>query len=380
MSAPEIHGHCPDRFSAVRAAFTANFVDPIPGLQEVGARFTVCRAGEPVIDLWAGHADLAGTRPFTATTLTLVFSTGKAVMAVLMAGAVERGRLAYEERIADLWPAFGAAGKDWITVGQMLSHQAGLPGFDGPVDPEIWHDRPAALARLAAQAPMWPPGEGSGYHPVTGGLLAGEVFRLAEGRSLGEALRRDWAEPFALDLWLGLPEGEDARVAQLRKPSAAPDLGTLDAIKRAAFLDRGSAPGPRESGPWRRMELASVNLHGTAHGLARLMGAVANGGVLDGRSLLSPGVLAQALRERSWGPDRVLPFTLSWGAGFMRNKGPGIFGPNPAAVGHCGWGGSCAFADPATGVSAAYVMTRQSPHLIGDPRAQRLIAALYEGF
>jgi len=158
MSAPEIHGTCPDRFAAVRAAFTANFTDPIPGLQEIGARFTVCRAGEPVIDLWAGHADLAGSRPFTATTLTPVFSTGKAVMAVLMAGAVERGRLAYEERIADLWPAFGAAGKDRITVGQLLSHQAGLPGFDGAVDPEIWHDRPAALARLAAQAPMWPPG------------------------------------------------------------------------------------------------------------------------------------------------------------------------------------------------------------------------------
>ena len=82
-------------------------------------------------------------------------------------------------------------------------------------------------------------------------------------------------------------------------------------------------------------------------------------------------------RERISGPDRVLPFDMSWAAGFMRNQGLGIFGPNPDAVGHCGWGGSCALADPETGVTAAYVMTRQSPHLIGDPRATALINALY---
>ena len=82
-------------------------------------------------------------------------------------------------------------------------------------------------------------------------------------------------------------------------------------------------------------------------------------------------------RERVAGPDRVVPFDMSWAAGVMRNERLGVFGPNPEAVGHSGWGGSCAWADPAARLSAAYVMTRQSPHLIGDPRAVRLQQALY---
>ena len=376
--APDIRGRCPARFGAVKDAFAANFTDAPEGLNELGARFTVCVRGEAVIDLWAGHADTACAAPFTDTTLAPVYSTGKAVMALMMATAVERGKLAYDERVAALWPAFGQAGKDRITVAQLLSHQAGLSGLSGDFDPAIWFDRQAVLDRLCAQTPMWPPGEGSGYHPITVGYLAGELFRLADGRTMGAALREDFAKPFGLDLWIGLPEAEHGRVAQTRKPSAVPNLGEVDAIKRAAFFDRGSSPGPRESAAWRRQEIPSANLHGTALGLARMLSVLATGGALDGRMVLSPGVVAEAVQERCYGQDRVLPFVMSWGAGFTRNRGLDIFGPNPDAVGHCGWGGSCAFADPATGISAAYVMTRQSPHLIGDPRPQRLIAALYK--
>lgn len=374
----DIRGRCPARFGAVKDAFAANFTDAPEELNELGARFTVCVRGEAVIDLWAGYADTARAAPFTDTTLAPVYSTGKAVMALMMATAVERGKLAYDERVAALWPAFGQAGKDRITVAQLLSHQAGLSGLTGDFDPAIWFDRQAVLDRLCAQTPMWPPGEGSGYHPITVGYLAGELFRLTDGRTMGAALREDFAKPFGLDLWIGLPEAEHGRVAQTRKPSAVPDLGEVDAIKRAAFFDRGSSPGPRESAAWRRQEIPSANLHGTALGLARMLSVVATGGTLDGRAVLSPGVVAEAVQERSYGQDRVLPFVMSWGAGFTRNRGLDIFGPNPDAVGHCGWGGSCAFADPATGISAAYVMTRQSPHLIGDPRPQRLIAALYK--
>ena len=94
--------------------------------------------------------------------------------------------------------------------------------------------------------------------------------------------------------------------------------------------------------------------------------------------MLSPATLAAATRSRIHGQDQVLPFVMGWAAGLTRNEAIGIFGPNPDAVGHCGWGGSCAFADAGAGLSGAYVMTRQSHHLIGDPRAQRLIGALYE--
>lgn len=376
---PDIHGVCPPRFAAVKDAFAANFTEAPEGLNEQAARFSVCIGGETVVDLWAGWADAAKTVPYARNTLTPVFSTGKAVMSLLIATCVERGLLDYERPVSEYWPAFGQAGKAAITVGQMMSHQAGLPGFSETVDPTIWFDRQAVLDRLTAQAPMWPPGTASGYHPITIGFLAGELFRIVDGRSMGTAQREDFAAPFGLDLWIGLPEAEHGRVAALRKPASAPDLGTIDAIKTAAFLDKGSAPGGRGSTEWRTMEMPSANLHGTALDLARIMGVLANGGMLEGRTILSPGVRAEMLRERIHGLDKVVPFDVSWAAGLMRNEGLHIFGPNPTAVGHCGWGGSCAFADPDAGLSGAYVMTRQSPYLVGDPRAQRLIGALYEG-
>jgi CubicO group peptidase (beta-lactamase class C family) len=369
----DIHGACDPRFAAVKDAFAANFTEAPEGLNEVGARFCVMIEGALVVDLWAGHADTAKTAPFTETTLTPVFSTGKAVMALLMATAVEAGKIAYDEKVSQIWPEFGQAGKETVTVAQLMSHQAGLPGFSEAVEPSLWFDPAAVNARLAAQAPMWAPGTASGYHPVTVGYLANEVFRRTTGRTMGQALRADFAD---LDLWIGLPEDQHGRVAQMRKPSAAPSLGTVDPIKQAAFLDRGSAPGGRGSAEWRKMEIPSANMHATAPGLARMLGVVANDGMLDGRRVLSKGVLRDLTRERIHGQDKVLPYVISWAAGLMRNDGLNVFGPGES-LGHYGWGGSMAMADPSRRLSAAYVMTRQSPHLIGDPRPRRLLDALY---
>jgi CubicO group peptidase (beta-lactamase class C family) len=369
----DLNGTAPDRFARVRDAFAGLFAEGA----ELGARFTVLIDGEVAVDLWGGFADRARARPVAADTLFPVFSTGKAVMALMIARLVEAGKLAYDQPISQIWPEFGQAGKGAITVAQALSHQAGLPGFSTPQDPALWFDREAVLTVLAAQAPMWPPGTASGYHPITIGYLMGEVFRRVDGRSLGTALAQDFREGHGIDCWIGLPESEHGRTVDLQKPPGAPDLGPLDPIKRAAFLDRGSAPGGRGTADWRKLEIPSANAHATAPALARLMGVLANGGQLDRTTVLSPAVLAQAVRERSFGPDKVLPFTLSWAAGFLRNRGISIYGPGALAVGHSGWGGSCAFADPETRVSAAYVMNKQSVHLLGDPRPLRLIEALY---
>jgi CubicO group peptidase (beta-lactamase class C family) len=373
---PDIHGVCPPRFAAVKDAFAANFTHAPEGLDERGARFSVVIDGETVVDLWGGWADAAQSIPFAPDTLTPVFSAGKSVMALLIATCVERGLLDYETPVASYWPAFGQAGKARVTVGQLMSHQAGLSGFAETIDPTDWFQREVVLAKLCAQAPLWEPGTASGYHPITIGYLAGELFRLVDGRSMGTALREDFP---GLDLWIGLPESEFGRVAQMRKPSAPPNLGIIDAVKRSAFFDRGSSPGQRESGEWRKAEIPSANLHGTALDLARIVNVVATG-EFDGRTVLSEATREALTRERIHGQDRVLPFVMGWGAGLTRNAGLNVFGPGEAAVGHYGWGGSCVVADPEVRLSAAYVMTRQSPHLIGDPRPVRLLEALYSVF
>ena len=371
---PQIHGLCPDRFAAVREVFTQNFASG----QEVGARFALADRGEIVIDLFAGHADRARTRPFDQRTLTPIFSTTKLLASLMIARLVDQGLLAYDQTVASIWPAFAAEGKGAITVAQVLSHQAGLCGIPEEFDPALWFDWDFICERLAAMAPIWTPGTASGYHPITVGYLVGEIFRRVDGRSLGTALREDLAEPHDLDLWIGLPDSEHGRCADMQRPTGMPDLGEMTEARRLAFGTRWAAPLGRESAQWRRFEIPSANGHATAPALARIMALLADDGQLDGQARLSPGTAAEVMQERICGPDRVLPRKVSWAAGPLRNSLDPAFGPSPTIVGHYGWGGSCAFADPKTGLSGAYVMTRQSVHLVGDPRATALIEAVYK--
>ena len=369
----EIAGFAQPRFASVKDAFADNFEQGL----ELGARFTAVQAGEVVVDLWAGHADRERTRPFDQRTLTPIFSTTKAIAAVLVARAVDQGRLAYDQRVAEIWPAFGAAGKEAITVEQALSHQAGLCGFPEPMEPALWFDWDAICAKLAAMTPLWPPGTASGYHPITFGYIAGEIFRRAEGRTMGTALREDLAQPFGLDLWIGLPDAEFSRVADLRRPNGQPEFGEINPPTRAAFLTPWASPAGRNQDEWRRMELPSANGHATAEALAKLMGALANDGWLDGTEILPPAVVGEMARERIRGQDLVLPFVMSWGAGVMRNETEKPWGPAMRSFGHSGWGGSCAVADPETRLGMAYVMNKQGTALMGDARPKRLIEAVY---
>lgn len=370
----DIQGLCPPQFDAVRQAFEANFAEG----QELGARFSLAVDGEIVVDLYGGWADRRETKPFGPDTLTPVFSTTKAIASILIARLVEQGRLSYTQAVADVWPEFAQAGKEAVTVEQVMSHQAGLPGFPDEMDQELWFDWDAICAKLAAMAPMWPVGSASGYHPVTFGYLAGEIFRRVDGRTMGTALREDIAVPAGLDLWIGLPDSEHGRVAELKRPSELPRFGELNDAVKAAFLTPWASPGGRSGAEWRRVEIPSANGHATAPALALLMGALATDGDVGGTHILSPQVRDLASAERIHGPDLVLPFEMSWGAGFMRNVPNHFYGPSDGTFGHSGWGGSCAFADPERRVSGAYVMNRQRVDLIGDARSRRLIDAAYD--
>jgi CubicO group peptidase (beta-lactamase class C family) len=369
----EVRGFSPARFSAVADAFAQS----VAAGEELGARFTLVEAGEVVLDLMGGFADRRRERPWDEHTLAPVFSTTKAVSALMIARLVAAGRLDYARPVAEVWPEFAQAGKAAVTIEQAISHQAGLPGFPEPMDPGLWTDWDAICARLAAMPPMWPPGTASGYHPVTVGYIVGEIFRRVDGRTIGAAFRDDLGSPFGLDLWIGLPEGQEDRVAELVRPAALPDFGELNAPTRAAFLAPWSSAAGKAAAEYRRMEIPSTNGYATAEALARLMGALADDGWLDGDEILPPALIVEASRERIRGQDLVLPYVMSWGAGFMRNEPCFPWGPTPAAFGHSGWGGSCAFADPERKLGGAYVMNRQGAALMGDLRPKRLIELAY---
>jgi CubicO group peptidase (beta-lactamase class C family) len=369
----EITGFAPARFAGVKDVFARSFEDG----EELGARFTLVEDGEVVLDLMGGWADRHRARPFGEDTLVPVFSTTKAVAALMIARLVDAAKLDYGQTVASVWPEYGQAGKGAVTIEQAISHQDGLPGFPHPIDPALWTDWDAICAELAAMTPMWPPGSASGYHPVTVGYIAGEIFRRVDGRTIGTAFREDIGAPYGLDIWVGLSAEAEGRVAELQRPSAMPDFGEINEATRAAFLAPWSSAAGKAGADYRRMEVPSTNGYATAEALARLMGALANDGWLEGGEILSPALIAEASRERIRGQDLVLPYVMSWAAGFMRNEINFPWGPGTQTFGHSGWGGSCAFADPERKVGGAYAMNKQGVALMGDARPKRLIEAAY---
>ncbi|ABI67161.1 beta-lactamase [Maricaulis maris MCS10] len=370
---PALHGYVATGFEPVADAFLVNWVDH----DEIGAGFSLTLDGEMVVDIHAGWADRKKTREWEADTLVPVYSTGKAIAALILARLVDRGLLSYDAPVADYWPEFAAGGKSSVTVAQALSHQAGLPGLAEEMDPGDWFDAALIEDRLARQAPLWPLGTGSGYHPVTFGFIADALARRTDGRSIGAILREEVFGPRKIDFHVGLPESEHGRTAEHAMPRQVPDLGERTQPRELAFLKPWSSPGRRGATEWRKAEFPAANAHATAPALARLMTPYADAGRLEGKRFLSEATLAELVKERVSGPDKVLPFDLSWGAGIMRNIKPGFYGPTPETVGHSGWGGSCAFADPVRGLTGAYVMNRQHHHLAGDPRPVRIIEAVY---
>lgn len=367
-----IDGSAKAPFANVRDAFQQNFDDEL----ELGASFAVFVDGEILVDLTGGFVDRAKETPWTEDSIACVYSSGKAVLALLIARAVSDGLISYDAPVVDYWPAFGVNGKKDITVGALLSHQGGLCGIADEMPPQEWLNWGAITARLAAMAPLWPPGSANGYHPLTYGFLAGELLRRVTGHTPGEMIRTDFADAHGLSLYCGMKPEEMTRAAFMPKPPRAPDLGEINRYTELAFLKPWSAPASVSREAWMAAELPASNMHANARALAEIVHPFANGGKFQGEKILSLSAIDQALGERIHGDDLVLPFHLSWTAGLLRNTG-GHFGPNLSAYGHAGFGGSCVVIDPQNRLSASYVMNKMSPYLVGDPRALRLIDAVY---
>jgi CubicO group peptidase (beta-lactamase class C family) len=368
---PQIQGKSQPAFAAVAREFERNFSER----GDVGASLAIVRDGEMVVDLWGGSLDAAGQRPWAKDSVVNVWSTTKAVNALCFAMLVDRGLAAYLDPVARWWPEFAAHGKAAVTIAMLLSHQAGLCSFRDPAVVEDFYDQPRAAARLAAAEPFWPPGSRSGYHAISIGVLAGELFRRIEGRSLGQFIAQELSGPLGLDLTLGLAESEEPRRAEMIAP---PELATsnmttdLNPSQVAAYLNPVIEPLLPNTAAWRACELSSANGFSNARSLATLFGAVAAGNVL------SPAVLAQATTEQIRGVDEVLGVQARWGAGFLLNT-DGLYGPRAEAFGHSGWGGSFMMIDPGERMAIAYTMNRMGADLVGDPRDVALIAAAYEG-
>ncbi|MFI4972949.1 MAG: serine hydrolase domain-containing protein [Caulobacterales bacterium] len=377
----QINGTVAPGFESVRDAFAANF-EREGSYQEIGAAIAVYHRGRQVADLWGGFANRARTRPWTRDSLVNVWSATKGLTATAVARLVDQGRLSYGARVVEVWPQFAAGGKGDVTVAQVMSHQAGLPGFAEPTTIDDQFDWLGCVGKLERQTPAWAPGEATSYHAMTYGWLAGEIVRRADGRTLGRFVREEICGPLGADMFIGLPEALEPRVAELLGPKVEPDPAAVAGLAPPALMALAN-PAQEPESPnrraWRLAEIPAANGHASAQGLARLYAALGAGGALDGVTILSPETV-RLMTTPATANDRTdmfLGFTDSWGMGVALNT-PGIYGPNPRAFGHSGWGGSFGCADPDAQIAIGYVCNQMGPDLVGDPRTAGLCGAALE--
>jgi CubicO group peptidase (beta-lactamase class C family) len=375
---PKIEGTVAPGFEAAREAFAENFARQ-GDYQEVGASLAAFHRGRCVVDLWGGLADPARATPWTRDTLANVWSSTKGIVAVAIALCVERGLIRYEDRIANVWPEFAAGGKDTVTLAQVMSHQAGLPGFAEPTTVDDQLDWDGCCEKLARQLPQWPAGSATSYHAMTYGWLAGEVVRRITGHTIGRFIRDHVARPLDASLHVGLPENLEPQVARMIAPKRVVDTSTLPIppAARMALENPQQDPMAPNRRQWRAAEIPAANGQANAIALARLYASLLGDAHKDLPSLLSKETVAMLRRAAAPAgrQDMFLGFIDSWGLGLAINT-PGIYGPNKRAFGHSGWGGSFGCADPDAGVAIGYVCNQMGPELVGDPRTQGLCAAV----
>jgi CubicO group peptidase (beta-lactamase class C family) len=364
-----VHGAADPNFSCAVRSFASMF----PGGRFGGGALVIYLDGEPVVDVWTGWSDRRGRVPWTADTGTMVFSATKGMASTVIHRLVDRGLIEYDAPVAQYWPKFGANGKSAITVRQVMRHQAGLSALQGASSKDLLNHE-LMEQRLAAARPGYSFGR-SAYHALTYGWLISGLARAVTGKGMRDLIRHELAGPLGTDgLHLGRPPvSSPTRAAQIIMPQSAIQNPVFNAVAPRIAALRMSAgfgslyfPGVKAVAqgdiPLLDAEIPAANGVATARGLARMYGAIANGGRIDGTQFLSRELVAGLTGRRSLRPDGNLVIPLAFHLGYHRLPFDAIPG-----FGHVGLGGSLGWADPDSGLAFGFVHNRLlSPFVLID--------------
>ena len=374
--------------SQLRHRLEPLFFENFEKFGELGAAVSVWQRGRPVVELHGGFCDARREKPWTRDTLVLVWSATKGIGSAALLHVLQEHGISLQRRVTEFWPEFGQAGKETITLAQLLSHQAGLCALDARVD---ILDYPAVIRALEAQRPLWPPGTAHGYHARTFGFLLDELVRRIAGKTLSDYWQTNFARPLGLDFWIGLPEQENARTATVYAPKIGrppepkrfyADLATPGTLAYRTFTSpRGlQAISAMNEPAIRAQPVVSFGGIGSARALAGFYAMLANGGKLDGQRFFTKETMTWMSATLVDGVDRVFQIPTAFSAGFMkdpRNAARKLFGVSSSAFGHPGAGGAHAFADPENQVAFAYVMNQMEQQVLPNEKSLRLVRAVY---
>jgi CubicO group peptidase (beta-lactamase class C family) len=373
----EIHGSCEERFKGVSDVLAAN----LDRGADVGASVAVTVDGELAVDIWGGYADEGQSRPWDRDTITNVWSTTKTMTALCALILADQKELDLNRAVSDYWPEFGAEGKrNVVLVRHLLGHTAGLPGWSAPMTTDDLYDWDKATSLLAAQEPWWEPGTASGYHALTQGYLVGEVIRRVTGQTVGTFFREQVAGPLGADFHIGLNPTEFDRVANVIPPPPMSEelAAAASEIAIRAFSNPPLSAEPSWTEAWRRAEIPAANGHGHARSVALIQAAMANGGEVGGRRLLSAAGVERVLEEQSYGTDLIMGVPIRFGIGYGLPSPEIPISPSERACFWGGWGGSVILVDMDNHMTFAYMMNRMGEGLVGDDRGFALAIAVYQ--
>jgi CubicO group peptidase (beta-lactamase class C family) len=390
MTPDQVHGHTDPRFAAVADAFRANWTES----HELGAAVCVYQDGRPVVDLWAGVADIRTGRAWEEHTPGLTFSVGKGLSALLVHLLAARGVLDLDAPIERYWPEFAGAGKAGMPVMWALTHRTAVAYLDGSFTLAEVCEGSAVLRAIESQTPNWTPGTAYAYHAVTQGFVLGEIVRRATGRTFAEVFRESIAEPLGLHSWFGVPDSVLAEVAVLDVgPLEWSDPEAIRAVDAAMAADDRAWRALTLNGAIRlpmgsrrdldyneeivlRAQLPASGLVTTAHSLARVYSSTV--AETDGIRLLDDEHIRRAAQLTIAG-DHLFSFGTPqveerWGEGLRLPPVAAGSLLGPTSFGHSGAGGAIGFADIDARVGFGYVTNRMS--IGADDRARRLVTAV----
>ena len=355
---------------------------------ELGAAISVWQNGKPVLDLHGGFRDARREQPWTRDTLVLIWSATKGLGSACLLHVLQEHKIDIESRVGEFWQEFAQAGKEKITLAQLLSHQAGLAALDRKIDILDYEN---VIDALEKQEPNWPPGSAHGYHARTFGFLLDELVRRISGTRLGDYWRETFAEPLDLDLWIGLPEKENARVATMYAPKLGKppepkqfykDVATRGTFAHKVFTSPSglNAVSEMNKPQIRARSIVSLGGIGSANSLAKFYAMLANSGRIEDREFFLATTMDWMETTLIDGRDQVFQIPTAFSAGFMKDSKSSErkrFGRSSSAFGHPGAGGSNGFADPENKIAFAYVMNQMELSVLPNEKSLHLIDAVY---
>ena len=337
---------------------------------QIGVQVSAYLYGEKIVDTWAGTMGPSDSRPVKQDSLFYSWSTTKGVAATALHILADKGYIEYDVPVTKYWKAFGKHGKDKITVAEAMSHQAGIYKTPDMKNLENITDWNKGIEYVENAVPAFTPGTKTGYHAKTYAWIVGGIIEKATGQHIKKVITEEIANPLGIEteMYVGIPDGVENRLTTLEiwDPSKArfpPGSPYYDAMPYETW-------GVANDMAIRRACIPASNGHFTAHALARMYGALANGGAIDGVRLVSSDRIEHMYRLMTDDVDIVLGMPRRKGIGFMLGGiERSVAGGRDTVFGHGGAGGSIGLADPEAGLGMAVTLNKMLREL--DPTKSR---------